>query len=55
MGKIFYWIFNNDFVVIFRILPMEKDLDDVGCCIKYLDLLIHGNNNVTTTSTQEHM
>lgn len=38
-----------------KILPMEKDLDDVGCCIKYLDLLIHGNNNVTTTSTQEDM
>lgn len=34
-----------------KILPMEKDSDDVGPCIKYLDLLIHGNNNIVSSST----
>ena len=29
---------------------MEKDAEDIGPCIKHLDLIINnGNNNVTST------
>ena len=36
-----------------RLLPLEKDHEDIGPCVKHLDLIINGNNNVTSTSTQE--
>lgn len=33
-----------------KLLPMEKDAEDIGPCIKHLDLIINnGNNNVTST------
>lgn len=35
-----------------KLLPLEKDHEDIGPCIKHLDLIINGNNNVTS-STQE--
>jgi len=35
-----------------KLIPLEKDNEDIGPCIKHLDLIINGNNNVTS-STQE--
>jgi len=36
-----------------KLLPMEKDAEDIGLCIKHLDLIINNGNNNVTSSTQE--
>jgi len=36
-----------------KLLPMEKDAEDIGPCIKHLDLIISNGNNNCVTSTQE--
>jgi len=33
-----------------KLIPLEKDHEDIGPCIKHLDLIINGNNNVTSST-----
>jgi len=47
------WTSDSSFCIKTKLLPLEKDHEDIGPCVKHLDLIINGNNNVTSTSTQE--
>jgi len=33
-----------------KLLPMERDNEDIGPCIKHLDLIINGNNNIPSST-----
>jgi len=42
------WSLDIAFNIKQRLLPMEKVNEEIGLCIKYLDLIINGNNNVAS-------
>lgn len=46
------WTSDFSLCIKTKLLPLEKDHEDIGPCVKHLDLIINGNNNVTS-STQE--